>query len=388
MQVTDAAARSTHAATRPRSRPTSSDRSSASHDPIDRVDRLIHDIRSGTIHYAPEIARNIRKHALTLGHFPCQKYILHPSAREIDARDLPTEIVARGEKPRYKNSVTIQSKLTAKQNRENLRQRMKSINSWTNELQRQRTESIMVLIEGDNADGKDGMLKHVFRLSPLTTTGVRAFKAASGVEKRHKPNWRIMRSLCGPGQIGFHNRTAYGDVVFASPTPARKAQRIADIKEMEFGLTMGLPMTPEGRIALPDAKGRVDPSAIQRPPMRFIKVLLGLSMPEQAARLAARLMDESKLDKESPADVQGHPDHLIVQSGYANAMAATSTPWAPTYYIPNDNKPLGWRKMSQIVDGVLADMNPQRPHARLSAKERARVAQPLLEEANGARNKW
>lgn len=358
---------------------------SPSADPIARVDRLISDIRSGNVRYAPEIAAKTRQSELTASSFPCQKYVIDAGKQPLDARALPTEIVAKGDESRYRDAVTVDSKLTAKETRQELEARVDSIHDQANELARQKTESVMFWVEGDNADGKDGTLGHVFSLNPLTTTGVKAFKAPTTEEKQHEPNWRVMQSLAGPGQIGFHNRTAYGDVVFAAKDDAARAQRVADIKEMEYGLTMGLPMTPEGHIALPDANGLVDPSAIQRPPMRFVKVLLNVSKPEQAARLAERLLNDEKADKISPADIEGHARHDEVQTAFANAFAATSTPWAPSYLIPHDNKETGWRKMAEIVDEVLADINPQRPGTAMSMAERQALAAPLLAEAASAR---
>jgi hypothetical protein len=193
-----------------------------------------------------------------------------------------------------------------------------------------------------------------------------------------------MNALADPGQLGFLNRTPYGDVVFAAQTAEEKAARTASIKELEYGLTMGLPMTPEGHIALPDAQGHVDPSAIQRPPMRFFKIFLNGSSAEQAARLAARLLDERKTDKMSPADIAGHPRHIQVESGYADSMAAASEPWAPAYAIPNDNKTTGWRKVAQIADLILEDMSPQRPTTQVARAEREAMARPLLAEVEKA----
>ena len=353
-------------------------------EPLARVDKLISQLQSGKVRYNPEISAKIRSEQLTLGNFPCQKYILKQPDSPIDSRDLPTEIVADGEKSRYRGSITHDSKLTEKETVKDLEARAESIHDQMDALYAQRKESLMVLMEGDNAAGKDGMIKHVFTLNPMTTNGQVAFKGASAEEREHEPNWRIMKNLAGPGQIMFHNRSHYGDVVFAAKSPEQKAQRLADIKELEYGLTMGLPMTPEGHIALPDKKGNVDPASIQRPPMRFIKVLLGVSKEEQGVRLAERLLDDSKLYKITQADLDGHEQHDTIQTDFANAMAAASTPWAPTYYLPNDTKVTGWQKMAQITDGVLADMDPQTPASKeeMSKKTRKEAAEKLLEAAS------
>lgn len=347
--------------------------------PGERVDRLISDIQSGKVKYSPEIQAKIRPQELTLGDFPCHKYIL--KAGETD--NLPTEIVAKGEKSKYKGATTLDSKLTTKENVKDLEKRNEAIADSINGLYAQKTESLMVLLEGDNAAGKDGMVKHVFTINPMTTNGQVAFKGANEEERKHEPNWRIMKNLAGPGQIMFHNRSHYGDVVFAAKTPEDKAQRLAEIKELEYGLTMGLPMTAEGRIALPDQKGNVDPAAIQRPPMRFIKVLLGVSKEEQALRLAERLEDDAKVYKVTAADLEGHPKHAEIQGGFADAMAAGSSEFAPTYYLPNDNKVTGWRKLAEIADRVLDDMAPVPPGNKdgMSLEDRQTAAQALRKEA-------
>ena len=347
--------------------------------PGERVDKLISDLQSGKIKYAPEIQAKVRQQELTLGDFPCQKYILQAGQTD----NLPTEIGAKGEKSKYKGARTVDSKLTTKENLKDLEKRNEAIADSINELYAQKTESLMVLLEGDNAAGKDGMVKHVFTINPMTTNGQVAFKGANEEERKHEPNWRIMKNLAGPGQIMFHNRSHYGDVVFAAKTPEEKAKRLADIKELEYGLTMGLPMTSEGRIALPDKKGNIDPSAIQRPPMRFIKVLLGVSQEEQAMRLADRLEDDAKVYKVTAADLEGHPKHGEIQGSFAEAMAAGSTDFAPTYYLPNDNKVTGWRKLAEIADRVLEDMTPKPPGSKdgMTLEERQSAAKQLRKEA-------
>lgn len=367
-------------------KPKSSEEGSVA-DPTDRVERLIDDLQSGKIRYADEIASKVRQQPLSLGNFPCHKYIIKADA-QLDARQLPTEIVAKGEKPTYRQSITVDSNLTLAQNEADLAERVESIRDQMNELYAQKGESLMVLLEGDNAAGKDGMVKHVFHLNPMTTRGQVAFKAATPEEASHDPNWRVMQNLAGPGQIMFHNRSHYGDVVFAARGEQAKQQRLAEIKELEYGLTMGLPMTPEGRIALPDSRGQVDPSAIQRPPMRFIKVLIGISKEEQAARLAERLLNDDKVYKVSAADLEGRAHHDDIQSDFARAMAANSTPWAPTYYLPNDTKLTGRRKLAEIADEILEDMAPTPAPNRdgMSLAERKKLARELMKEVEKARN--
>lgn len=326
-------------------------------DPIDRVDHLISDLQSGLIHYSPEIAAGVRQKPLQLSDFPCKHYQVKPG-EQIDTAHLPTEIVPHGEKPLYLSHDTIDAKSSLKHMKKDLEARRTSIHDGLQQLYAQETDSLLVMIDGDNAAGKDGLYRHTMELDPLTTLGAHGIKAPTGEAKNHAPEWRIMQILPGPGQVTLLNRSHYGDVVFGCKTEEQKRERLADIIETEYGLTMGLPMTPEGHIALPDSEGKVDSSAVQRPPMRIIKALPVISNAEQAHRFADRLKPGGKRYKASVSDVESHPQHQAIQAGYAEAMAAASRPWAPAYFIPNDLKPAGQHKLAQIVDKTLKAMDP------------------------------
>ncbi|MHB2016640.1 MAG: polyphosphate kinase 2 family protein [Candidatus Xenobia bacterium] len=354
----------------------------APQDPVDQVDRLIADLQAGRIKYAPEIQAHVRPQPLTLSDFPCKKYMLR------DPHHVATEIVPRQEEPLYTNHVHVDGKLTYEQTKDDLKAHKKSIPERLETLYAQGTESLLVMVDGDNAAGKDGLYKNTLRIDPLTTQGAHPIKAPKGEAAKHAPEWRIMDILPEPGQITLLNRSHYGDVVFGCKTAADKAARTADIIETEYGLTMGLPMTPDGKIALPDATGHVDPSAIQRPPMRLIKVLPAVSDAEQAHRLAARLAPDGKRYKANQGDVAGHPDHTPVQNAYAEVMAAAARPWAPAYVIPNDLKIAGQRKFAQILDDTLDRMDPQvsKHSADYSDGEATKVSRGLDREYQRERN--
>src|SRR5437660_1087777 len=62
--------------------------------------------------------------------------------------------------------------------------------------------SLLVVLQGIDAAGKDGTIRHV--MSGLNPQGVRVtpFKAPDGVEKRHDYLWRIHNAAPEFGQIG------------------------------------------------------------------------------------------------------------------------------------------------------------------------------------------
>jgi hypothetical protein len=58
---------------------------------------------------------------------------------------------------------------------------------------------------------------------------------------------------------------------------------------------------------------------------------------------------------------------------YADALAATSRPWAPWYAIPADHKPFMRWQVARIVRKTLERMAPQYP--RVGEREKARFTE-------------
>src|ERR1035438_10275228 len=73
--------------------------------------------------------------------------------------------------------------------------------------------SLLVVLQGIDAAGKDGTIQHV--MSGLNPQGVRvtSFKVPEGAEKRHDYLWRVHQAVPEFGQIGIFNRSHYEDVL-------------------------------------------------------------------------------------------------------------------------------------------------------------------------------
>ena len=73
--------------------------------------------------------------------------------------------------------------------------------------------SLLVVLQGIDAGGKDGTIRHV--MSGLNPQGVKvtAFKVPEGAEKRHDYLWRVHHAVPEFGQIGIFNRSHYEDVL-------------------------------------------------------------------------------------------------------------------------------------------------------------------------------
>src|SRR4051794_32119105 len=73
--------------------------------------------------------------------------------------------------------------------------------------------SVLIVLQGIDAAGKDGVIRHVFAgLNPQGVT-VTPFKAPEGKEKRHDFLWRIHQAVPETGEMGIFNRSHYEDVL-------------------------------------------------------------------------------------------------------------------------------------------------------------------------------
>src|SRR5664279_1106743 len=75
------------------------------------------------------------------------------------------------------------------------------------------SRSLLVVLQGIDAAGKDGTISHVMSgLNPQGVT-VTSFKVPEGEETRHDYLWRIHRAVPEWGKLGIFNRSHYEDVL-------------------------------------------------------------------------------------------------------------------------------------------------------------------------------
>src|SRR6476661_471779 len=142
--------------------------------------------------------------------------------------------------------------------------------------------SLLVVLQGIDAGGKDGTIQHV--MSGLNPQGVRvtSFKVPEGAEKRHDYLWRVHSAVPEFGQIGIFNRSHYEDVLVVRvhslvPKSVWK-KRYGQINDFERMLT------DNG--------------------IRIVKFLLYIDKDEQAKRFRERIEDKTKNWKFSPDDLK------------------------------------------------------------------------------------
>jgi PPK2 family polyphosphate:nucleotide phosphotransferase len=221
---------------------------------------------------------------------------------------------------------------------EELRSVVDDLKSSQERLWASDTFAVLLLIQGMDAAGKDGTIKHV--MSGVNPQGcqVVSFKQPSGEELEHDFLWRYSKALPPRGRIGIFNRSWFEEVLVVRVHP-------------EF-LPAPVPSGPGGLEQVWSDRFE-DINAFERHLSRngiqIVKIYLHLSREEQKKRLLERLDDPAKYWKFSTADLAERDHWDQYRAAYEEALTVTSTPWAPWYVVPADRK----YALRALVGGIL-----------------------------------
>ncbi len=200
-------------------------------------------------------------------------------------------------------------------------------------------QSVLVVLQGIDAAGKDGTIKHVMSgLNPQGVT-VTPFKVPEGAEKRHDYLWRVHKAAPETGMMGIFNRSHYEDVLVVRVhdlvPKSVWSKRYAQINDFERMLT----------------GNRV----------HIVKFLLYISKEEQARRFRLRLEDKTKRWKFSPADIKEREYWDQYIEAYDEVLRKCSTDYAPWYVIPSNHKWFRNLAVSEILVDTMRNMKLKYP---------------------------
>jgi PPK2 family polyphosphate:nucleotide phosphotransferase len=228
--------------------------------------------------------------------------------------------------------------------------------------------AVLIVLQGMDAAGKDGVIKHVMSgINPLGCL-VHAYKAPSAEELAHNFLWRIDKYLPERGHIGIFNRSHYEEVLAVRvhpelldkqklpPSVTKKniwKHRFQEIRDFERHLARN------GTLVL--------------------KFHLRISKQEQRKRFLARLKMPSKRWKFSAGDIAERACWDDYMAAYEDMIRETSTDYAPWYVIPADHKHVAWVIVSAAIVEAITALKPDFPKIGGKALKELKKAERALE---------
>lgn len=197
--------------------------------------------------------------------------------------------------------------------------------------------SVLVIIQGMDASGKDGLIKDVFgNLNPQGVL-VKSFKTPTALESAHDFLWRIHMETPAKGQIKIFNRSHYEDILITrvhqwidEDTALRRVKAINDFERL---------LEENGTLV--------------------IKYYLHISPEEQQKRLMERLTIPRKMWKYNAQDLEEARRWDVYQEYYEEAMnQCNRIPW---HVIPADQN---WMKnyyVAKILKDSLSGLDMKYP---------------------------
>ena len=239
---------------------------------------------------------------------------------------------------------------------------------YQDRLSAQDTYGVLVVLQGMDASGKDGTIRHVMSGVNPQAVHVSSFKQPSGQELAHDYLWRHELRLPERGEIGIFNRSHYEEVLVVRVHPqdldgekvpsAAKGKdvwerRYREINDWERYLT-------DNGIAV-------------------VKLFLHLSKEEQRARFLKRIDTPEKNWKFSAADVHERGYWDDYQRAYAEMLTHTSTDWAPWYVLPADHKWFTRICAAAVIAQALIQIDPHYPVPDATTRQELLQARGELE---------
>jgi len=206
-------------------------------------------------------------------------------------------------------------------------------------LYAEREKSLLIILQGTDASGKDGVIRNVIRVFNPAGCKVESFKVPTSEELSHDFLWRIHKVIPSKGYIGIFNRSHYEDVIEVRVNNIVSktiwSQRYRQINDFERHLS-------ENNI-------------------RIVKFFLYISKKEQRDRLRDRVLDPSENWKVSADDYARTKKWDLYMEAYEDALKLCSTEWTPWYVVPANKKWFRNWVVAKVIRENLLKLDPNFP---------------------------
>jgi len=256
-----------------------------------------------------------------------------------------------------------------KQLKKQLQKPREKIAKLQHRLYAENRNSLLLIFQAMDAGGKDSTIRHVTKGINPSGCRVNSFKQPSSEELDHDFLWRTSKQAPQRGCIGIFNRSYYEEVLVVRVHP-------------EILQHQRLPAMPEN----PDdfwIERYTSINSFEKHMVEngtaILKFWLNVSKEEQRQRFLSRLEEPKKHWKFSVADIRERERWDEYMHAYQAMIRATSTPHAPWFAIPADNKPYMRLTVANIILQALRELNPCFPAVNEKEKSRFTEMRHILE---------
>jgi PPK2 family polyphosphate:nucleotide phosphotransferase len=246
----------------------------------------------------------------------------------------------------------------------------KRLRDFQEKLYAQNSWSVLLILQGMDASGKDSTIKHIFSGVNPQGCEVHSFKQPTYSELEHDFLWRHVIALPERGHIGIFNRSYYEECLVTRVHPDLLAKE----------------RLPPELVTKNIWRERFeDICAFERYLRRngtvVLKFFLNISREEQRQRFLERLDDPAKVWKFSMADIAERALWPRYMAAYQDVVRHTSTEIAPWYVVPADHKRFARVVIGSAIVSALDALNLRFPRAdKASLEEFKRLREALLAE--------
>ncbi|MFL5729254.1 MAG: PPK2 family polyphosphate kinase [Cytophagaceae bacterium] len=200
-----------------------------------------------------------------------------------------------------------------------------------NILYAQSKYSVLIVMQGLDAAGKDGAIKNIFSGVNPMGCAVTSFKAPTKEELAHDFLWRIHKETPAKGMIKIFNRSHYEDVLIT------RVEKWIDQKESKRRF---------------EAINNFEQSLQRHNNTVIFKFFLNISKEKQKEKFQERLTDPAKRWKYNPEDMKAASKYDAYLTVYKDVIKNCS-PAIPWTIVPSDQN---WFKeytiAKTLVDGL------------------------------------
>ncbi|QDU75504.1 Polyphosphate kinase 2 (PPK2) [Bremerella volcania] len=229
-------------------------------------------------------------------------------------------------------------------------------------LYAERKRSVLICLQGRDAAGKDGTIRHVFRAMNPQGCRVFSFKVPSKVEAEHDFLWRHHLVTPQLGHIAVFNRSHYEEVL---------VQRVHNMVPKEVWKRRYDEINNFERMLANNGT-------------HILKFYLHIDPEEQLERFKKRLDSPHKHWKISDADYAERPFWDDYTDAYEDALSKCSTDYAPWFAIPSNRKWFRSYVVLKILIAAFESFNMSFPETSVDLDEIRRLYHQEKKKENGS----